>query len=127
MRIRFCYDPEGVVAFLEAQGYPLLDLHRDNIKNCTTLSIVSTDGDVVGYIWATWVQDSDMVLALHTCLAEDWKGHWLNRTIMLDMVSFCRLMGAKNVLCSPIYEDIGKQLARMGLLKTPIGYMMKIN
>ena len=126
MRILFCADHEGAVDFLEAHQYPLLDLHRETLNECGLLSITASDGDVVGYIWTRWVPDSDYVLSLHTYLHPEFRGRWLNRKIITDMISYCRMMNARHVLCSPIYKDIGDQLERLGFTKTSIGYAIKI-
>lgn len=91
------------------------------------MAIETSQEDIVGYIWASWVPECDRVLSLHTCLDREYKGRWLNRKIIQDMVSFSRLMGAKRVLCCPIYADIGDQLVRLGFTKTPIGYIVEIS
>lgn len=127
MRIRLCHDPEGIVDFLEAQKYPLFDMHKDRIHEFTTLAIETSNEDIIGYIWASWIPECDRILTLHTCLDKEYKGRWLNRKIIQDMVSFSRMMGAKKVMCCPIYSDVGDQLERMGFTKTPVGYIVDIN
>lgn len=121
-----CHDPEGLLDFLETHEYPLVEQHREHLKDCASLAITDSGGDVVGYIWASWLPDCDNVLNVHSWVVPEFKGRWVQRKMIRDFFVWCRLFGANHVSASPIYSDMGDQLERLGFVKTTIGYLYKL-
>lgn len=70
-------------------------------------------GEPIGYVWLHWVPELlPNALALHACIAADWRHRWLDRATVWKVFTMAELMGAAYLLTQP-REDAPLHLPRM--------------
>lgn len=127
VRVRFEHDAEAVLLFLDAIEYPYRDswsvemLRRDTIM----LRLETKLGGLVGYAWGHFVEEYPETLVFHFAIVPLYRGRWLNRYVLADLLKLVEFIGAKQLACKTENDVINRFLTRLGFTERD-GILFKI-
>lgn len=83
------------------------------------LNGTTESGEAIGYVWFSLVTTTPRpVYSLHICVAPEWKGRWLSRAVLTQLLGYLYIdMQAGTVLALHADPDLRRILKRIGFTK----------